>query len=88
MSDVHRQASLGIPGVTECVGCLTPIPADLFKVAAMARLIRITQGKHLLTLRKWSLALDYHAGMIAGKSSKSRKCPSLWNISLRKSIDV
>jgi hypothetical protein len=54
--------------------------------AATARLIRITQGKRLLTLRKWSLALDHHAGIIAGKSSKSRKRPSLWNISLRKSI--
>jgi hypothetical protein len=87
MSDVHRQASLGIPGLTECIGRLTPMPADLFIGHGHARLIRITQGERLLTLRNWSLALDHHAGIIAGKSSKSAKCPSLWNISLCKSFN-
>jgi hypothetical protein len=47
----------------------------------------MTQGKRLFTLRKWSLALDHHAGIIAGKSSESIKCPKLWNISLRKSFN-
>jgi hypothetical protein len=54
----------------------------------MARLIRITQGKRSLTLRKWSLALEHHVGIIAGKSSNSSKCPSLWNIVLSKTIVV
>jgi len=60
------------------------MPADLFTVAAMARLIRITQGKRLFTLRKWSLAPDHHALIVAGKSSKSRKCPKLWDILMHK----
>jgi hypothetical protein len=61
--------------------------ADLFMGRGHARLIRITQGKRLLTLRNWSLALEHHAGIVAKKSSKSGKCPSLWNISLRKSFN-
>jgi len=53
----------------------------------MARLIRITQGKRLLRYENGPWRWIIMQGIIAGKSSKSEKCPSLWNISLRKSID-
>jgi hypothetical protein len=49
-------------------------------VAAMVRLTRLTQGKRLFTLRKKCPVLKHHAGMMAGKSSQSGNCPTLWNI--------
>ena len=54
--------------------------AGLFVVAAMARLTRVTQGKRLFTLRKKCPVLKHHAGMMTKKSSKTGKCPILWNI--------
>jgi hypothetical protein len=53
-------------------------------VAAMARLTRITQGKRLFTLRKKCPVLKHHAGMMAEKSSESRKYPTLWDIPYNK----
>jgi hypothetical protein len=78
MSDFHSSISLGL---TEYIGLLRPMAAGLFAAAAMARLTRVTQGKRLFTLRKKCPVLKHHAGMMAKKSSKSGKCPILWNIS-------
>jgi hypothetical protein len=41
---------LGFLGVFECIGLRWPMRAGLFMVAAMARLVRVTQGKRLFTL--------------------------------------
>jgi hypothetical protein len=49
-------------------------------VAAMARLVRVTQGERGLTLREEWPARKHHVGMEAKKSSNSRNIPSLWNL--------
>jgi len=42
-----------------------------FKVAAAARLARVTQGKRLFTLREKCLRRKHHVGMMVKKSSNS-----------------
>jgi len=50
MSDCHRLASFGFPGLTECIGFLRPMPAGPSWSRQPPRLARVTQGERLFTL--------------------------------------
>jgi hypothetical protein len=68
-------------GVTERIGRLRADAADLFGVAVKARLVRHDAGQASIHASKYKVSCAETAcGIAARKSSKSKKCPILWNI--------